>query len=359
MKFIKTDMAKVCAVIGGIMLKKISLFFYAVPTPLAGLALGIASLGLGLENSLSLQSYMQIATAFVSAMLIFLVLAKYVLHPVLFVKDISHPVLGSILPTLAMSIMLQSKTVNMFYPFFAEKMWFFGVGLHLFLFGSFLMCRMLDFKLSQMVPSWFVPFVGFGIAAVTIPNSAYYSFAYWLMILGLINYAFLLPIMYYRLIFLKEIENAFKPTIAILAAPASLILYAYLNLEPNPSLLLAALLFGIAVLMTVIVYFSFFHLLRLPFSPAFAAYTFPMAVGAGALMKAAERLAEYPLLLEYGRQIRILANVELAIATAVVVFVCLGYVQYYARAWYAMLAAKRLANKKCLDRECLECFSNC
>lgn len=344
---------------GGTMLKKIFLFFYAVPTPLAGLALGIASLGLGLENTLSLQSFIQIATAFVPVLLTFLVLAKYVLHPVLFAKDISHAVTGSILPTLAMSIMLQSKTVNMFYPFFAEKMWLFGVGLHLFLFVAFLICRMLDFKLSHMVPSWFVPFVGFGIAAVTIPNNAYYSFAYWLMILGLINYAFLLPIMYYRLIFLKEIENAFKPTIAVLAAPASLILYAYLSLEAHPSLLLSALLFGIAVLMTVIVYFAFFHLLRLPFSPAFAAYTFPMAVGAGALMKTAERLAEYPLLLEYARQIRIVANVELAIATAVVLFVCFGYVRYYLQAWHAMLTAKRLANKKCIDKECLECFSNC
>lgn len=341
------------------MLKKVSLFFYAVPTPLAGLALGIASLGLGLENTLSLQSYMQIGTACVSAVLTLLVLCKYILHPALFAKDISHPVLGSILPTLAMALMLQSKTVNMFYPFFAEKMWIFAIGLHLFLLGAFLMCRMVNFQLSHMVPSWFVPFVGFGIAAITIPDKDYYSFAYWLMILGIANYAFLLPVMYYRLIFLKEIENAFKPTIAILAAPASLILYAYLSLEPEPSLLLSALLFGIAVLMTVIVYFAFFHLLRLPFSPAFASYTFPMAVGAGALMKTAERLAEYPLLLEYSRQIRTVAHVELAIATAVVLFVCFGYIRYYVQAWYAMLEAKRIANKECFDKDCLECFSNC
>lgn len=343
------------------MFKKISLFFYAVSTPLAGLALGIASLGLGLENSLSMQSMMQISTAFVSAVLTVLVLAKYILHGQLFKQDMAHAVVGSIIPTLAMAIMLQSKTAKIFFPQFAEMMWLFGIGLHLFFLGCFLYARLQDFKLHHMVPSWFVPFVGFGIAAVTIPSPAYYELAYGLMIVCIINYAVLLPTMYYRLIFLKKIENAFKPTIAVLAAPASLILYAYLTLEAQPSLLLAALLFGIAVLMTVIVYFAFFYLLRLPFSPAFAAYTFPMAVGAGALLKVSEKLAEYPMLLEYSSQVRTLAYAELTVATLVVGYVCFRFLVYYVRAWQAMLEARRLAGRshECFDAECLNCFSNC
>lgn len=343
------------------MFKKISLFVYAVPTPLAGLALGIASLGLGLENSLSLQSVMQICSAFVSAVLTALVLAKYLLHPQLFKQDMSHPVAGSIIPTLAMAIMLQSKTVNLFFPFAAEAMWLVGISLHLFLLGSFLCFRAKEFKLQHMVPSWFVPFVGFGIAAITFPSAEYYDLAYTLMVIGGINYAFLLPVMYYRLIFLNKIEDAFKPTIAILAAPASLILYSYLTLEPEPSLIIAALVFGIAVLMTVIVYFAFFYLLRLPFSPAFAAYTFPMAVGAGALLKLSEKLAEYSAFLEYSRQIRTFAYAELAIATAVVGYVCFRFIVYYLRAWQAMLDARRAAGREheCFDAECLNCFSNC
>lgn len=346
---------------GYIMFKKISLFVYAVPTPLAGLALGIASLGLGLENSLSLQSIMQICSAFVSAVLTALVLTKYLLHPQLFRQDIAHPVVGSIIPTLAMAIMLQSKTVNLFFPSAAEAMWLMGICLHLFLLGCFLCTRVKDFRLHHMVPSWFVPFVGLGIAAITVPSVEYYDFAYVLMVIGGINYAFLLPVMYYRLIFLKKIEDAFKPTIAILAAPASLMLYSYLTLEAQPSLIIAALIFGIAVLMTVIVYFAFFYLLRLPFSPAFAAYTFPMAVGAGALLKLSEKLAEYPVFLEYSRQIRTLACAELAIATVVVGYVCFRFMIYYFRAWQAMLEARRVAGREheCFDTECLNCFSNC
>lgn len=343
------------------MLRKISLFFYAVPTPLAGLALGIASLGLGLENSLSMQSVMQISTACVSALLTFLVFFKYLLHPGLLKNDIAHPVVGSIIPTLAMAVMLQSKTMNLFSSSAAEMMWLFGIGLHLFLLMNFVYYRMREFSLSHMVPSWFVPFVGFGIAAITVPAGKYGDFAYFLMVIGIVNYAFLLPLMYYRLIFLNEIADPFKPTIAILAAPASLILYAYLSLESNPSLLIAGALFGIAVLMTLIVYFAFFRLLRLPFSPAFAAYTFPMAVGAGALLKVSEKLGEYPMLLEYSRQIKVLAHLELTVATIVVCYVCFCFVIFYVRAWQAMLEARRLANREheCFDKECLNCFSNC
>ena len=48
------------------MLQSVRNFFRAVPTPLAGLALGIASLGIGLEKSLPLHNFAQVLGALTS-----------------------------------------------------------------------------------------------------------------------------------------------------------------------------------------------------------------------------------------------------------------------------------------------------
>ena len=177
-----------------------------------------------------------------------------------------------------------------------------------------------------------------------MPNQAYYNLAYGLMVFGMASYAALLPVMWYRLIFANQIEDASKPTIAILAAPASLSLVAYLSLEPAPSLLLCSLLLGVAVLMTSIIYVAFFKLLRLPFTPGFAAYTFPMAVGATALYKVSDLLAAYPAALEYSLQLKFFAVLEMIVATVVVAYVCCRYLIFYVRAWDTLVRAQRAAH---------------
>ena len=56
-------------------------------------------------------------------------------------------------------------------------------------------------------------------------------------------------------------------------------------------MLLVAVLLGIAVLMTGIIYLAFIKLLRLPFSPGYAAFTFPLVIGATALFKVGQLLS--------------------------------------------------------------------
>lgn len=301
----------------------------SIPTPLAGLALGIAGLGTALESALPLHSLGQTVGALVSLALLSAIAAKFILRPRFFAEELKHPVLGSILPTFPMAMMVVSKTLSLWVPALAELLWLTAVVAHLLLFAGFLLMRLRSFKLQQMVPSWFVPSVGVCIAALTVPSHEYDTLARGLMLFGMINYALLLPVMSYRLIFSAEIADASKPTIAIMAAPASLSLAAYLSLESNPSLLLCGLLLGLALLMTAIIYLAFFKLLRLPFSPAYASYTFPLAVGATALYKAAECLAASPATLEYGRQLSMLAAGEIVVACLIIGYVCLRYALHY------------------------------
>lgn len=298
----------------------------AAPTPMAGLALGIASLGWCWENSgLFAGQAQRLGAVFAAAMLLVL-LGKFLLHPKSLWQDLAHPVVGSVVPTFAMATMVVSKAIS---GPVGAGLWLLAVLLHLLFLLAFCFHRLRQFELSHMVPSWFVPPVGIIVADVACPGTAMLPLAQGLLWFGIICYGLMLPLMLYRLIFAAEVPDAAKPTIAILAAPASLSLAGYLTVVEQPSPLLVSLLLGIAVLMTGIIYLAFFKLLRLPFSPGFAACTFPMVIGATALFKTEACFRQWQLPPQTVIQLHGLAQLELAVATVIVSYVALRYVLYF------------------------------
>lgn len=302
--------------------------FRSLPTPMAGLALGVASLGWCMENALPLHGYGQIVGAIVASCLLGLLVVRFVCHFDTLWNDLKHPVVGSIVPTFAMALMVISKAIGMALPSFSVGLWCFAVAAHLCALCVFVYHRVRDPNMAHMVPSWFIPPVGIIVADVSFPGvPELLPFALVLLTIGMASYAILLPLMLYRLIFLTEVPNAAKPTIAIMAAPASLSLAGYLTVVPNPNLLLCAVLLGIAILMTIAIYFAFWNLLRLQFSPGYAAFTFPMAIGATALYKSSALVANFPGGAEYALQLRTLATIELVIAALVIGYVLVLYLK--------------------------------
>ena len=282
----------------------------ALPTPVAGLALGISSLGWSMENALPLHGWGQLIGAGIAVVLLSLLLTRFVFHADTLITDLRHPVLGSIVPTFAMATMVVSKAIGRFFPL---------IGEYLF--------RMRERQMQHMVPSWFIPPVGIIVADVACPSPEWFNFAQVLLTIGIVSYAVMLPAMIYRFMFYAQVPDAAKPTIAILAAPASLSLAGLLTVVENPSPLLCAVLLGIAVLMTVVIYLSLFKLLRLPFSPGYAAFTFPLAIGATALYKMSHLVGQYEVGAFYAWELRMLANVELVIATCIITYVAILFMK--------------------------------
>jgi exfoliative toxin A/B len=151
---------------------------------------------------------------------------------------------------------------------------------------------------------------------------------------GMFTYALMLPVMFYRFIFAENVAVTAMPTLAILAAPASLSLTGYLSLVDDPQPLPVILLMGISVLMTAIVYVAFIRLLALPFSPGFSAYTFPLAIGATALFKAVEQFEAWQIRQKLINQTHGLAVFELLVATAVVAYVIARFGQFAWTHWW-------------------------
>lgn len=296
------------------------------PTPMAGLALGIASLGWCWENVAELHGYGQWIGAAVASLLLAILAVKFLFHRHLLQQDLAHPVVGSVVPTFAMATMVVSNSLGHFFPVAGDVLWLVAVALHIVFLVSFLYHRAKEFELHHMVPSWFVPPVGIIVADVSFSgNPVLAPIAYGTLVFGMVAYAVMLPMMIYRFMFTHEVPDAAKPTMAIMAAPASLSLAGYLTVTAQPSPVIIALLFGIAVLMTAIIYLAFVKLLRLPFSPGYAAFTFPMVIGATALFKMANWMQNAGLSSQYVEQVRMLALVELLVATIVVSYVAMQY----------------------------------
>ncbi|OBT06571.1 C4-dicarboxylate ABC transporter [Vibrio sp. UCD-FRSSP16_10] len=296
------------------------------PTPMAGLALGIASLGWCLENLGLFNGYAQITGALIASVLLFVLMAKFLFHRHLLKQDLSHPVVGSVVPTFAMASMVVSFAIGQHLAWLGNVIWVVSVVLHILFLASFSFHRSQNFELHHMLPSWFVPPVGIVVAALTYSGSAS---LHWIgettLYFGMGAYAIMLPMMIYRLMFSELVEDAAKPTLAILAAPASLSLAGYLSFVESPSPMIVALLFGIAILMTGVIYIAFFRLLKLPFSPGYSAFTFPLVISATAMFKVALWMDEQGIASEYVQQVHTLAVVELIIAFGIVSYVALQY----------------------------------
>lgn len=300
-----------------------------VPTAMAGLALAIASLGWCFENVLTGLPLIKSLSALIAFILILLITAKFIVHPNIIKHEIAHPVVGSVMPTYAMALMVISHSIFTLNTHLAEAIWLVAIIIHCLFLVSFIYHRVQNFKLSHMLPSWFIPPIGLVVANVTYTgNIDYYPLANAILYFGLICYAVMLPMMIYRLIFEQNIPCENKPTIAVLAAPASLSLVGYLSMSTDPSPVVIAVLLGVALVMTFSIYVAFLHLLKLPFSPAFAAFTFPTVISSTALFKVSQWMESQQIAAEYTSQINFLAHLELTIAVIIVSFVSVKYISH-------------------------------
>ncbi|MDX3774407.1 hypothetical protein QE250_09790 [Chromatiaceae bacterium AAb-1] len=306
------------------MMQRIRMAVATVPTPLAGLALGLGSLGWCWEYAADFSGRVQQAGAGIAGCLLLVLLLKFLLQPRLLRQDLAHPVMGSVLPTFAMGWMVVSVSLPVSV---AVPLWLAALLLHLGFLLGFVWHRLQDLQLPLMIPGWFVPPVGIITAVVTCPQPAFSTLVQGIFWFGLICYSLLLPLMLFRLLFAGAVPDGAKPTIAVLAAPASLALAGYLSIA-EPSGLLVAILLGIALLMTALIYLSLILLLNLPFTPGFAAYTFPLVISATALFKVSLLLSGNGAVAEAG-WLHGLAIFELLVATAVTFYVCIRYAGYF------------------------------
>lgn len=311
--------------------KTINKHLCQVPLALSGLALAIASLTTILDDFSGSDGTIQLFGSVVASCILILLFFKFLFNVELLKRDLQHVVAGSVAPTYTMCMMLVANNIATYYFKLGEILSFIAIVAHGYFFVCFVYYRVKGFKFTEVSPSWFIPPVGLVLAVTTFPGGLGIVFAQQLLYFGFISYVILLPFVLYRVFFIGNLSDGEKPFFVILATPPSLLLISYLDITDQANYLFIWGLVMLAILMTICVYLALIKLVRLPFSPAYAAFTFPLVVSAIALFKTNTFLLNEGFPLPLVTFTARLAMFELVIASVIVAYVCIRYIQYFLR----------------------------
>ncbi|MEI0605530.1 TDT family transporter [Brachyspira pulli] len=255
-----------------------------MPLALTGLALGVG----GIFNAWTIFTgikYFAYVGALISSILILTIITKIFSSFGDFLNDLEHPVAGSTIPTLDMAVMVISSSVVQFVKTLGVAMWFTAIAVHVIFAFTFLAHRINLKDLHHILPSWFVPPVGIVVAAVTGSNMGFPQVSQVIVYIGTVLYIILFPFIFYRIIFHDPLADDRFPAFAVMGAPANLCLCGYLTAFTDYNTALLNFLLALGLFTTFKVYLSLIRAFQIKFIPLFAAYTFPLAVGAQALLK--------------------------------------------------------------------------
>lgn len=297
-------------------MKKVIHKFRDLPVALTGLALGISGISGALGTFLGdISIYIG---DLISIFLVIIIFVKDCLHFDQLKNELSHPTLGSFIPTMDMTLMVLAGFIVNYYLTLGRVLWLIAIAVHIAFCFIFFYHRAKNFDLNHLIPSWFIPPVGIVVACVSGANMNFPNLNHVIFYIGFILYLIMLPIMMYRIIFIEPIYDERLPTFAIMAAPPSLCLAGYLTVFNNPSEIIIYILLPLAIFMTILVYISFFRILKISFNPSYASFTFPLAIGATAVLKYSNYLyalnsKNYALWHNIGLFLSIAASVIIAI----------------------------------------------
>ena len=250
-----------------------------VPMAISGLALSIASLGnLLLPYGEALRYFCGI----LSSLVLCLFILKLIFDTKGVWEDLKNPAIHCVTPTFTMALMILCSYVQPYLGNLAVYLWVGTIVVHVLIVLLFIRRYIIGFKLQNVFPGWFVSGVGIVVASVTSPIMGMKPLGQAIFWIGFTIYLILLPVLIYRMIKIGPLPDPVRPQLAILIAPMSLCTVGYLSAFEQHNALLVFIMQGFLITSYIFVSVNMISLVRLPFSPAFAAFTFPYVIGATA-----------------------------------------------------------------------------
>lgn len=287
-----------------------------VPIPIGALALGLVALG-GL-----LRPYWEPAAwifGVIAAVLLLMLVAKAVFFPSMVKHDLGNSIFASVAVGAFMATMQIAALFEPFAPRVMFVLWAAAVAAHALWIIWFTWTFIRKFDLSQVFPTYFVCYVGIIVASITSPTFGMEALGHGIWWFGFIAYLALLVVVTLRYA-QHEAPQPAKPLLCIYTAPMSLSLAGYFAVfEPNVHVVVIMEVLAQAFLVFVLVKLP--SMLKLPFYPSYAAFTFPFVITASALSKTTALLGE-PLWLH------VLLMVETVFATAIVLYATARYLVF-------------------------------
>ncbi len=263
-------------------------FIRRIPIPMSALALGVAGLG---NLLLSYSPVVRAACGVIAAIIVLLVLARIAFDFGGVRKELSNPAVLAVFPTLFMALMLLATYLKPYAPDAAAGIWVAALTLQLVIAVVCAARFLRAFALAQVLPAWFLVFVGFVVASVTSPAFGALPVGRALLYAGMAGYIGILPVVIYRMVKVGGLPEPALPTMAIFAAPPSLCLVGYLAVTQvkQPAVVYALLAMAAASLVYVFTHLP--RILKTPFHPSYGALTFPFVISGIALKQSSLFLA--------------------------------------------------------------------
>jgi tellurite resistance protein len=267
-----------------------------VPVTLFTVVMGLSGFTLALragETSLGLTHLLSGAahglTMVVLAAVSLAYLAKGIRHPAEVVAEWRHPVKLAFFPAISISLVLVSIIMLAPAPGIARALWLMAIPVQLILtlavVSGWISAR--AFQHGHLSPAWFIPAVGNVIVAIAGVPLGYIEISWFFVSVGLIFWVVLLTLVMNRLIFHDPLPERLQPSLVILIAPPAVGYLAWVELAGGVDAFARVLLNG-AYFFVLIVALQLPRLLRLPFSLAFWALSFPLAAVTSASFAHAE-----------------------------------------------------------------------
>lgn len=306
-----------------------------IPIPTAGVMLGLVALG----NLCKLQGCPEewrwacgIAACFFGALLTL----RIFLYPGSIKNDFTgNSILASVAATYFMSIMQLCTYTSAFAPVASEIVWFAAIIAHMALILWFTWYYVIRFQLTDVFPTYFIAYVGIVVASLTSPAFQQQDLGQALFWFGFVTYIILFALVTYRYLHIT-IPVPAKPLFCIYTAPMSLSLAGYLAVVPHPSLLMVLAMQTAAQILFVVVLAKMPKLLRLPFFPSYAAFTFPFVITAFTLKQSLLYFQAvgytYPAFLET------IALAEAVISGLIVLYTAARYVNFFRQQFFPVAA---------------------
>ena len=254
----------------------ISLF--AVVMGLSGLTVAWEKAQQVFNRNLGVTPWLAGLSAGVFVILLLLYLSKLAFFRQSVLAELRHPVKLNFFPTISISLLLLAVAFLPLDPRISLPLWYAGAGLHLVftLYVINVWMHQTHFEVAHMNPAWFIPAVGnvlVPIAGIPLgqPDISWFFFS-----IGMLFWAILLTIIFYRVLFHNPIDARLMPTLFILIAPPAVGFIAYTRLvgglDPFGRILYYSGLFLTLLLFTQVRRFA-----RLEFFISWWAYSFPLA----------------------------------------------------------------------------------
>ncbi|HJJ31276.1 MAG TPA: TDT family transporter [Methanocorpusculum sp.] len=264
-------------------------FLSILPIPFGGVMLSFACLGLlvscffsGYTGCPGVGMVLHIICGCAAALIWILFIAKCIFCFPQVKTALKDPAAASVSGTFCMSTMMLAVYLKEIAGDSAVILWWAGIFLHAALIVLFSVRFLHPFKIQNVYPSWLVVYVGILVASITSPYFSQEVSGQVIFWFGVVCCIVLTPVLLLRQ-FKYPLPDGLKPLVCIFAAPVSILAASYVQAF-DADFRAAGILLAVESVILIIILAALPKLLRLSFSPAHAAFTFPFHVTASAFL---------------------------------------------------------------------------